>query len=587
MATNESSVLKNISQSPSGSAWLELLTKTLGVESSQRAFENLGTLTLDDIRLDPIYPLKNLQTRDGTAPFRSESTWRTLARIDVPNLQAANKQLLEDLEQGADGAVIILKHAPSAFGFGVEGYGDNFFEQLLKNVFVDATHLRFEGLVPQHLDAWFAFCQNRNYISDSLSVSLGFNKFGGPSTGVTAASLYTADGVDWHNRGASAAQELGFTLSQLVECLRLFLDAGTSESDAVATLDAKLGCDADQFETLSKFRALRQLWKRVLEVSGIDHAPLTLHAETSWRMMSRRDPWINMLRSTVASFSAGLGGADSITILPHTQALGLPDAFARRVARNTNLVLQEESHLNHVVDPAAGAGLFDQFSAALAEEAWLIFQQLEAAGGWSGALAKNMPHVLTITSREKRLHRIKTRKTVSLGNSHFPKLDEKAVDVLIKRPLEENLSSIDLPHMRDGLPFEQLAERATTLGADSSAQIALVCIGDSKGYKPRESFAADFFAAAGMVCTSHVVPKGANSPSIDIQSTPIVCLCGSDADYAASASDILSQLQTDGAKYRLVAGRGNFTGADAPIFVGSNAHETLENVITILEGANQ
>lgn len=588
MATNKSPVLQSILQSPSGVEWLELLSKTMREASGMDAFEKLGSLTLDDIRLDPIYPLRNSGTHNGTSPFRAEAAWKTISRIDMPDPKAANKQLLEDLEQGADGAVIVLKDAPSAFGFGVELRGPTFFDALLENVFVDATHLRFEGLQAKHIDAWHVFCENRNYVPNTLSASLGINDFlpRADETEVAlpikyATSCFTADGAQWHNRGASAAQELGFTLSQLVAYLRLSLNAGLSG------VDAKLSCDADQFETLSKCRAMRQLWSRVLEVSDIDDAPLTLHAETSWRMMSRRDPWTNILRSTIASFSAGLGGVDSIAILPHTQALGLPDAFARRVARNTSLVLQEESHLNHVVDPAAGAGLFDSFSSELAEKAWQIFQGLEAAGGWSEALSKKIPRDLTAQSRELRLDQIKKRKTVSLGNSHFPKLDEKPVDVLSKRSLEKSIDVQTPTYMRDGLPFEQLAERAMALGADRSPKVALVCIGHSKGYKSRESFASDFFAAAGMACVSHEVLTGEGASKIDIKSKQIICLCGSDEDYASAATTLLSQLKSDGAQYLLVAGRGDFVEADTHIFLGSNAYETLENTLTILEGATQ
>lgn len=586
MATVKSPVLRSIEESASGSKWLELLSKTIDGTSGEEAFQKLGSLTLDDIRLDPIYPLKNADVPSGTSPFRAEATWKTIARIDLPDPTAANKQLLTDLEQGADGAVIVLKNAPSAFGFGVELSEGKMFDALLENVFVDATHLRFEGLHPEHLQAWNSFCKSRHYAPDTLSVSLGINNCPSPA-GDFATSGFTADGAQWHNRGASAAQELGFTLSQLVDYLRLSLKAGVVGTEAAAAVDAKLSCDADQFETLSKCRTMRQLWARVLDVSNIDDTSLTIHAETSWRMMSRRDPWTNMLRATIASFSAGLGGVDSIAILPHTQALGLPDAFARRVARNTSLVLQEESHLNHVVDPAAGAGLFDSFSSKLAEKAWRIFQDIEAAGGWSDALSAKIPLDLTAKSRGQRLDLIERRKTVSLGNSHFPKLDEKPVQVLSKRPLEKSGSNEPLTYMRDGLPFEQLAERAAKLGADQSAKVVLVCIGPSKKYKPRESFASDFFAAAGMACVSFEALTDKDVSSIDTKSTPIICLCGSDDDYANSASAILSQLKSDDAQYLLVAGRGDIAAADTHIFIGSNAYQALEKTLTILEGVTR
>lgn len=590
MTIDKSSVLQRISQSQLGAEWLDLLAKTLRESSGEVAFERLGTRTLDDIRLAPIYPLTDGTGTDKNSHFRAAAPWKTLPRIDIPDPVSANKQLLKDLEQGADGAVIVLKDAPSAFGFGVDNTTTNVFDTVLKDVFVDATTLRFEGLDAAQLQAWRVFCKNRDYNTPkNLSVSLGLNiaKEDIDLSTESASICFTADGANWHNRGASAAQELAFTLSQLVTHLRVLMTAGVGGSQMATFMDAKLSCDADQFETLSKFRAMRQLWAHLLEVSNIGFAALTLHAETSWRMMSRRDPWTNMLRTTLAGFSAGLGGADSITTLPHTQALGLPDAFARRVARNSNLVLQEESHLNHVIDPAAGAGLFDSFATSLAEEAWSIFQQIEAVGGWSDACLAKTPIELTKISREKRLHHIKTRKTVSLGNSHFPKLGEKPVDVLIDLPLEDQQSPDELPLMRDGQIFEQLAERAKTLDADSTAKVALICIGDPKGYKPRESFASDVFAAAGLASISHVISSDNGATDLDTEATPVACLCGSDDDYARSATEVVSQLKGSGAKYCLLAGRESFDGVDGHIFMGSDAYETLKNVIAAIEGANQ
>ncbi|MEP0520506.1 MAG: methylmalonyl-CoA mutase family protein [Hyphomicrobiales bacterium] len=589
MAIDKTPVLQSISKSRAGAEWLNLLAKTLRKPSGEEAFEQLRIRTLDDIQLDPIYPLTDETGANKNSHFRAETSWKTLSRIDFPDPELANKQLLADLEQGADGAVIVLRDAPSSFGFGVDTKAADVFDIVLANVFVDATTLRFEGLRAEHLPAWNTFCKKHNYAGKNLAVSLGLSNAQTDFDFSTesASTYFTADGADWHNRGASAAQELAFVLSQLVEHLRVLMASGINGTIAASMMNAKLSCDADQFETLSKLRAIRQLWAYMLEASGVDFTPLSLHAETSWRMMSRRDPWTNMLRTTLASFSAGLGGADSVTVLPHTQALGLPDVFARRVARNSSLVLQEESHLSHVVDPAAGAGLFDSFSTALAEKAWSIFQKIEVAGGWSNANKAETPANLTKASQKKRLRKIHTRQTISLGNSHFSKLDEKPVDVLIDRPLERQHISNKLPLMRDGQCFEQLAKRAKALHADSTAKVALICIGDSNSFKPKESFASDFFSAAGLASVSQVISPRTDASELATKETPIVCLCGSDEDYAEYAVEILTQIKKSGPKYCLLAGSGNFKGANSNIFEGSNAYETLKDAITFLEGVEQ
>ncbi len=149
----------------------------------------------------------------------------------------------------------------------------------------------------------------------------------------------------------------------------------------------RLSADADQFLTIAKFRALRKLWTRVEDACGLTPEPAFVSAETAWRMMARRDPHVNILRATIAAFAAALGGADAITVLPFTAALGLPDRFARRIARNTQLVLLEESHLAKVADPAAGSGALEDLTDQLCHAAWGLFRDIEAAGGIAAALA--------------------------------------------------------------------------------------------------------------------------------------------------------------------------------------------------------
>ena len=152
---------------------------------------------------------------------------------------------------------------------------------------------------------------------------------------------------------------------------------------------ATLAANQDMFLTLAKFRAIRLLWARVLEASGIAHQPLRLHGETSRRMMARLDPHTNILRATAAVFGAGLGGTDTFTVLPFSIAQGLPNAFARRMARNTQLILLEESQLWRVADPASGSGYVESLTHNLSERAWAIFQGIEKSGKLPAFDSKN------------------------------------------------------------------------------------------------------------------------------------------------------------------------------------------------------
>ena len=186
-----------------------------------------------------------------------------------------------------------------------------------------------------------------------------------------------ADGRIIHNAGGSEAQELAFAIAAAVDYLRALEASGVPLDAARGMIYFRLAADADEFLTIAKFRAIRKLWARVEAACGLAPKPTTVAAETAWRMMTKRDPYVNMLRTTIAVTAAGLGGADNIAVLPHTAALGLPDAFARRVARNTQLILLEESNLAKVADPAAGSGAIEDLTAKLCAAAWAQFQEIE------------------------------------------------------------------------------------------------------------------------------------------------------------------------------------------------------------------
>src|SRR6201991_3068110 len=231
-----------------------------------------------------------------------------------------------------------------------------------------------------------------------------------------------ADGRPVHDAGGSEAQELAFTLAVGLAYLRMMEAGGIGLDAARSALSFRLSADADQFLTLAKFRALRLLWARIEQACGLTPKPLFIAADTAWRMLTQRDAYVNMLRATMATFSAGLGGANAITVLPHTLALGLPDPFARRVARNTHLVLLEESNLAKVSDPAAGSGGIETLTRQLCEAAWSLFQEIEKAGGLFASLERNLLQRKVLAARVAREANIAKRRDVLTGASEFPNL---------------------------------------------------------------------------------------------------------------------------------------------------------------------
>src|SRR5204862_8142319 len=253
-----------------------------------------------------------------------------------------------------------------------------------------------------------------------------------------------------------------------VAYLRAIEAAGVSPEDAQGMVYARLSADADQFLTLAKFRAARLLWARVEQACGLTPKPLFVAADTAWRVLTQRDPYVNMLRATMATFSAGLGGANSITVLPHTLALGLPDPFARRAARNTQLVLLEESNLAKVGDPAAGAGGIGTLTRELCESAWALFQETEKAGGIFASLEQNLIQQKVAATRKAREANIAKRRDVLTGASEFPNLHEADVAVLDAKPIvlssygEAKFKFDPLPPMRLAAPFEALRDKSDT-----------------------------------------------------------------------------------------------------------------------------
>lgn len=584
MTNAEPSLRSKIEAGPQGRKWLELVMRSTGAASGDHALQLLSTRNADGLVIPPIYPLTGACGKPLSLYGRDGCQWQTFTRVDHPSPQQANRQLLTDLEQGADGAVLVFAGAASAHGFGIEAEDASSLEAVLDSVFADAAGLRFEGMSAEQFRWWTGICKNRGYDPAKLDVAFDFRSpLAGAEEGAAPLPGFIADAVRWHNKGASAAEELGLALGQLVAMMRRASETDPDTGLSATRWNAGLSCDADQFETIAKFRAMRLLWRKLLAVLKAGEIPLHLHATTSWRMMSRRDPWTNSLRTTVAAFSAGIGGADSVTVLPHTQPLGLPDRFARRVARNISLILQEESHLGKVSDPAAGAGIYDALSRSLAERAWKHFQSIEAAGGFSALIDSGGAHAMIKSSRSGRLADMASRKVVSIGNSHFARLDEPEVDMLMPRRLEPAVQDDDFGDLRDGLLFEHLCCRAQALSLNQKAAVVLICLGTRKSHKPRADFAGDLFAAGGLKTTILALSADQELDTYQADQTPIVCLCGSDDDYDTAADGLISGLRTAGARQILLTGRSETAGVDDRIFSGCNAIAVLDRTLSVLE----
>ena len=373
--------------------------------------EDLAAHTEDGFAYGPLHA-----RRRDVRPIRHahDEAWTVVQPVDDIDPARANAQALSDLEGGAAGLSLAIEGSAAARGFGLPA-GEEALRAALDGVALEMIGLRIEPYLDgRHtVDALRKIAVSRGLDFNALAIDLcldgigpfaflggfpggerDFHRHCGQATKAMRATgfegrIAEADGRVFHNAGASDGQELGAALAGGLAYLRALTDAGLTLAEANASIGFTLAVDQRQFEQTAKLRAMRLLWTKVLQECGeSDPAPCRLHAETSYRMLSAKDPHTNILRSTIAAFAAGTGGADSLTVLPHTAPLGLADKAARRLARNTQIILMEEAHLAVPVDPACGSGGIEALTDGQAEAGWAEFQRIEAEGGIFASLTR-------------------------------------------------------------------------------------------------------------------------------------------------------------------------------------------------------
>jgi methylmalonyl-CoA mutase len=354
------------------------------------------------------------------------------------------------------------------------------------------------------------------------------------------------DGTVVHDRGASDAQELGYSLAVGAAYLRALAAAGVEVDRAVDLLEFRYAVTDEQFVSIAKLRAARRCWARLAELSGVASAEQRQHAVTSRPMMSRYDAYVNLLRTTVAAFAAGAGGADAVTVLPFDSPLGEPDGFGRRMARNISSLLVAESHVAAVTDPAGGAYAVERLTDQLAEAGWAELQRIEASGGilaaWAdGSLAGRIEEVVAGRDRQ-----VATRRRPLTGVSEFPNLAER----LPERPGEGD------PVRRYGAAYEAMRD------APAGSPVFLATMGSIAAHSPRALFATNLLAAGGVAVEVGGATGGVEDVLAAYSGQPVVCLAGPDPAYAEWGAALVGALREAGASRVVLAGRPG--GASVP-----------------------
>jgi methylmalonyl-CoA mutase len=576
-------------------------------------FERLVSTTYDGLAIEPLAQRRSDARTVAGRP--GAAGWQVMARIEHPDPALANEIALRELNNGAGGLSLIFSGATGDYGFGLPA-SEQALGRTLEGFDFEAGAALDLDISPRAAAIVDAALAKRAMLSGrGAGMRIGHDPIGAMAlAGSTArpwseeaphfagriaalmragflGKLAAADGRIVHNAGGSEVQELAFVLGVALAYLRALEAGGVALDAARRVIFFRLSADADQFLTIAKFRALRKLWARVEASCGLTPEPGFVSAETAWRMTTQRDPQVNILRATVAMFAAALGGADAITVLPFTAARGLPERFARRIARNTQLVLLEESHLAKVADPAAGSGAIEDLTDQLCRAAWAQFREIEGSGGIAAALSSGLVQQKVAAVRAKRAVAVARQQKALTGISIFPNLSEDDAKVDLPAP-PRKLAADGLQAIRLAEPFEKLRDASDHMLAATGARpkIFLAALGTQAEFTARATFAKNLFEAGGMEA---IGGDGADLPALaeafKAAATPLACLCSSDKVYAERAAAAAQTLKTAGARHIYLAGRPGeleaalkAAGVQSFVYEGCDVLATLKSAYDML-----
>ncbi|WP_413802847.1 methylmalonyl-CoA mutase small subunit [Streptomyces iranensis] len=579
------------------------------------AEEALATALEDGITVQPLYTAADAPedagfpgfapfVRGGRAEGSAVSGWDVRQRHAHPDPARTNQAILADLENGAGSVWLAV---------GAAGVPVDALPEALKGVYLDLATVALDAGADfeDAARALLRLYDGREVPPGAALGNLGADPLGlaartGRDEGLAgqlaaAADLaltcdrdhpgvraFAVDALPYHEAGAGAAEELGCSLAAAVAYLRTLTGEGLSVEAACAQLEFRYAATADQFLTIAKLRAARRLWARVAQACGAPSQARAQrqHAVTSPVMMTRRDPWVNMLRTTVATLAGGVGGADAVTVLPFDSAIGLPDDFARRIARNTSTILLEESHLARVIDPAGGSWYVEKLTDDVARAAWAWFQEIERAGGMAAALASGLVRDRLAETWARRARALARRKEPITGVSEFPNLAERPVE---RDPAPEQPGG-GLPRVRHDEAYEALRTRSDAqLAAEGGRpRIFLAALGPAAAHTARASFASNLFQAGGIEAVHEPVTVTAETvtEAFTASGARVACLCSSDKLYAEEAAAVAERLKAAGAARVYLAGRPGAhrdeyerAGVDGYVFAGCDAVEVLSSAL--------
>ena len=613
--------------------WRAAVDKVLGrggqdltpQQLAERFERDLVTHTVDGLVIQPLYTDRGDAPEPGVpgaAPFTRGITalahrsygWdvrqRVLATGDTADVA---RRVLDELERGATSVMLDLSN--------VAVVDVDFLDAALDGVLLDLAPVVLCSALDERAaaTAMLDLLARRGISPAEAATSLGLDPLGrwaSAATGDIAADLsetaaiahrcvsdfpkvrsIVVDATVVHEAGGGDVDELAYAASSGLQYMRALTGAGLSVDDAFNQLEFRFASTPDQFLTIAKLRAARRVWQRIASVSGASDEAQTQrqHAVSSAAASSRYDVSVNLLRGTVECFGAGVGGADAVTILPHDELLVTGGSeLGRRMCRNTQLVLIEESNLAKVIDMAGGSWYVEQLTDQLANAAWGVMQELERAGGLVGSVQQGLLQARVAATSARRDHAIATRKMPMTGVSEFPNIADHVAPDVAAAPAAPAADASTAPFSplqrhRYADPIEHERRRADQLAASSARpRVFLAAVGSTASNAARVAFARNLFEAGGIEA---IVGDSSDDPiairqAFEASGAALVCICASDPVYADHAVAVTAELAAASPARIYVAGRPRGmddeladAGVDEQIAAGGDIVATLRTAL--------
>lgn len=591
--------------------WVEKINQDLkGADFDKK----LVWKTYEGFNVQPFYrqedlnKLKHLEAVPGEYPFTRGNTpdnnnWEIRQDIDTTDVKEANAIACDALNRGADAVAFNVK--------GINSYED--LVELLKTIDLEkfAVHFTSCSSYPLFVDYFTRYIAERNINKEKVKGSINFDSLSwlllhgefyttSDNNFVEAQHIInnveelpnfkaiTINGHYFHNAGASAVQELAFSLASANEYLAQLIAKGVDIDKIAPKMMFSFGLGSSYFMEIAKLRAARVLWAKIVEQykGNSESQKMYIHTVTSEWNKTIYDPYVNMLRTTTEAMAGAIGGTDSMTVLPFDVTFKKSDNFSNRIARNQQILLKGEAYFDKIIDPAAGSYYIEQLTDSIASHAWDLFKVVESKGGFIGAIKSGFIYEQIEVTSQKKIVDIAKRKKVFVGTNNYPNTTENMLDKLQPTTKLTDLAGLKMKRGADAFEILRLSTEDFEKRTGKRPSVLLYKVGNPAMRTARAMFTANFFAVAGYTIIDEkpfdTIEQGCEA--VAKHNPSIVVICSSDEEYATLGIEATERIKGRDAN-TLVVIAGNpiesidqlkATGVDEFIHMRVNILEALQ-----------